>query len=38
VLEGLYRQRDFQEAVASQSNEDRTLILSECGFCGSCGG
>jgi hypothetical protein len=26
VLEGLYRQRDFQDAVASQSNEDRTLM------------
>jgi hypothetical protein len=26
VLEGLYCQRDFQDAVASQSNEDRTLM------------
>jgi hypothetical protein len=26
VLEGLYRQHDFQDAVASQSNEDITLM------------
>jgi hypothetical protein len=26
VLEGLYRQRDFQDSVTSQSNEDRTLM------------
>jgi hypothetical protein len=26
VLEGLYRQSDFQDSVASQSNEDPTLM------------
>jgi hypothetical protein len=26
VLEGLYRQHDFQDSVASQSTEDRTLM------------